>query len=127
MYSHHSTSAVEQVAVEAAPKLLDPIQQTIATILRSYINSPTISRKEIMGALQLLTEPQPGVYIKELRKAYETFLANNQIEALIAAVKNIAIDTATTSKAVADNGNTENKAPVKREDLRLVCFDYVMG
>src|SRR5258707_1039959 len=47
-------SSVEQVAVEAAPKLLDPIQQTIATILRSYINSPTISRKEIMSALQLL-------------------------------------------------------------------------
>ncbi|MFL5624625.1 MAG: helicase-related protein, partial [Ktedonobacteraceae bacterium] len=120
-------SSVEQVAVEAAPKLLDPIQQTIATILRSYINSPTISRKEIMNALQLLTEPQPGVYIKELRKAYETFIANNQIEALIAAVKNIAVGTATTSKAVADNGNTENKIPVKREDLHLICFDYVMG
>ncbi|MFL5695413.1 MAG: helicase-related protein, partial [Ktedonobacteraceae bacterium] len=120
-------SSVEQVAVEAAPKLLDPIQQTIATILRSYINSPTISRKEVLSALQLLTEPQPGVYIKELRKAYETFIANNQVEALIAAVKNIAVGTATAGKAVADNGNPENKIPVKRDDLRLICFDYVMG
>ena len=80
-----------------------------------------------MSALQLLTEPQPGVYIKELRKAYEAFLANNQVEALIAAVKNIAVGTATSSRAIVDNGNTENKAPVKREDLRLICFDYVMG
>ena len=70
--------AVEQAAVEEAPKLLDPIQQTITTTLRGYINSPALSRKEIIGAIQKLSELQPGVYIKALRKAYEVFTTSEQ-------------------------------------------------
>src|SRR5207248_3126206 len=82
-------SSQEQVAVEEAPKLLDPIQQTIATTLRGYINSPAVSRKEIIAAIQRLNEPQPGVYIKTLRKVYEAFTAHGQIDELLAAVKSI--------------------------------------
>src|SRR5258706_758205 len=41
-------SSEEQVAVEEAPKLLDPIQQTIATILRDYVDNPTVTRKEMI-------------------------------------------------------------------------------
>src|SRR6266516_6521568 len=116
-------SSAEQVAVEEAPKLLDPIQQTIATTLRGYINNPAVSRKDIIAAIQILNEPQPGVYIKTLRKAYETFTTNSQIDDLLAAVKSIGTDFEPP-----DNGNTvisESKSPVKREDLKLICFDYV--
>lgn len=116
-------SSADQVAVEEAPKLLDPIQQTIATTLRGYINNPVVSRKEIIAAIQILNEPQPGVYIKSLRMAYEAFATNNQIDELLAAVNSIGTDFEPL-----DNGNTanpESKSPVKREDLKLICFDYV--
>ena len=116
-------SSAEQVAVEEAPKLLDPIQQTIATTLRGYISSPAVSRKEIIAAIQRLSEPQPGVYVKTLRKAYEAFTANSQIDELLTAVKSIG-----TAIEPLDDGNTpnlESKNPVKREDLKLICFDYV--
>jgi hypothetical protein len=43
---------------------MDSIQQTIATILRSYINSPTISRKEVMSALQLLSNEVNKDHVK---------------------------------------------------------------
>jgi superfamily II DNA/RNA helicase len=120
-------SSVEQVAVEEAPRLLDPIQQTIATTLRSYINNPGINRKEIIAAIQRLNEPQPGVYIKTLRKAYEAFTSNTQVDELLAAVKSIGAG----ANAPGNNnisGNTavsESKTPIRREDLKLVCFDYV--
>jgi Helicase conserved C-terminal domain len=116
-------SSVEQVAVEEAPKLLDPIQQTIATTLRGYINSPAVSRKDIIAAIQRLNEPQPGVYIKTLRKAFEAFTANNQIDELLTAVKSIgaAIEPPENSNV----SNPESKSPVKRENLKLICFDYV--
>jgi superfamily II DNA or RNA helicase len=122
-------SSVEQVAVEEAPRLLDPIQQTIATTLRSYINSPAINRKEIIAAIQQLNEPQPGVYIKALRKAYESFLAHARVEELLAAVKSMGTGGNTPGNKDT-SGNTavsEGKIPVKREDLKLVCFDYVWG
>jgi superfamily II DNA or RNA helicase len=115
-------SSAEQVAVEEAPRLLDPIQQTIATTLRGYINSPAVSRKEIIAAIQLLNEPQPGVYIKTLRKAYETFTADNQIDELLTAVKSIG---AATEPPDGNTSNQESKSPVTRDDLKLICFDYV--
>ncbi len=113
-------SSVEQVAIEEAPKLLDPIQQTIATILRSYINSTVINRKEIILALQQLNQPQPGVYIKALRKAYETFVATNHINELLASVQRIA----QVEKPSVNTANQERIA-LSREDLKLICFDYV--
>ncbi len=112
-------ASVEQVAVEEAPPVLDPIQQTIATTLRSYINNPAVSRKEIITAIQKLAEPQPGVHIKALRKAYETFTQDGKFDELLAAVKALG-----TTVSGADAGG-ENKALVKREDLRLICFDYI--
>jgi hypothetical protein len=114
-------SSIEQVAIEEAPRLLDPIQQTIATILSGYINSPAISRKEIIAAIQQLNAPQPGVYIKTLRKAYDTYLTNAHLTELLAAVQSIARDNDTPPGVT----TTESKSIVRREDLKLICFDYV--
>ncbi len=113
-------SSAEQVAVEEAPKLLDPIQQTIATTLRAYLNRPSIARQELIAAMQRVVEPQPSVYIKALRKAYERFQQTPQPESLLTAIKELGAETAasTTERAPA-------KEPITRDDLRLICFDYV--
>jgi hypothetical protein len=116
-------SSEVQVAVEEAPKLLDPIQQTIATTLRGYINNPAVSRKAIIAAIQRLNEPQPNVYIRTLRKAYETFTTTNQISELLEAVQSISSTTENPDDS--NTSNPESKSPVKREDLKLICFDYI--
>ena len=113
-------SSVEQVAVEEAPKLLDPIQQTVATTLRGYLASAQVNRKELIAIIQRVVEPQPGVYIKALRKAYESFQSTKQLATLLDAVKQIGTETASPpaeSDAI--------RHPIEREDLRLVCFEYV--
>ena len=113
-------SSVEQVAVEEAPRQLDPIQQTIATVLRGYINSPAINRSAVIAAIQRLNVPLPGVYIKELRRAYESFTVNGQVDELLAVVQS----TGQASEEP-ESVESESKAPVRREDLKLICFDYV--
>jgi superfamily II DNA or RNA helicase len=113
-------SSIEQVAVEEAPRQLDPIQQTIATVLRGYINSPAVSRTEMIAAIQQVNQPLPGVYIKELRRSYESFAADGQIAALLTAVQSIGQQQAPPA-GVASTSRT----PVRREDLKLVCFDYL--
>ncbi len=113
-------SSVEQVAVEEAPKLLDPIQQTIATVLRGYINSPTVSRAEVIAAIQQINQPLPGVYIKELRRAYDSFATDGQPGDLLAAVQRIG-----QQQAQPTGLESAAKSPVRREDLRLICFDYI--
>ena len=113
-------SSVKQVAVEEVPKQLDPIQQTIPTVLRSYINNPAISRKDVIAAIQQFNLPLPGVYVKTLRNAYETFTTTARVDELLAAVQSISQG----KESPANNGG-ESKAPVRREDLKLICFDYV--
>lgn len=120
-------SSVEQVAVEEARKLLDPIQQTVITTLRRYINSPTVSRKAIVEAVQKLNEPQPSVYVKTLRKAYETFATDGNVEALLGSVGALEAptDSSLSNKGAGENGDAARRSAVKRQDLRLICFDYL--
>ncbi len=113
-------SSIEQVAVAEAPKQLDPIQQSIATVLRGYINSPIINRKEVIAAIQQLNQPLPGVYVKELRRAFESFTTSGQVNELLATVQGIGQEQAQPVGI-----GSESKAPVRREDLKLICFDYV--
>ena len=79
-------SSVKQVAVEEAPKQLDPIRQTVPTVLRSYLNNLAISRKDVIAAIQQLNLPLPGVYVKALRNAYETFTTTARVDELLAAI-----------------------------------------
>ena len=123
-------SSVEQVATAEAPRVLDPIQQTISITLKSHIHSPVVTRKDILDALRRLSQPQPGVYLKTLRKAYDAYLLNPQVTDLLAAVQRLGEtegqehendDTSNDTKTI----GTTKKAPLQREDLKLVCFEYV--
>jgi hypothetical protein len=70
---------------------------------------------------ELLNAPQPGVYIKTLRKAYDAYLTNADLNELLSAVQTIARDTDPPGSVT----TTESKTIVRREDLKLICFDYV--
>ncbi|GCE06634.1 C-terminal helicase domain-containing protein [Dictyobacter aurantiacus] len=113
-------ASLEQVAVEEAPKILDPIQQSIVTALRGHINSPDFNRRELIAAMQKLNVPLPRVYIKTLRKAYETYKRDRQARDLLAVVQSI--DSESNPEKKADSGK---RIQLKREDLKLICFDYV--
>ncbi|HZS77277.1 MAG TPA: helicase-related protein [Ktedonobacteraceae bacterium] len=113
-------SSTEQLAREEAPRLLDPIQQTIATTLRGYIHNPALNRKEVISAIQQLTQPQPNVYIKTLRKAYDTFTANGDISQLLSTIQSLSQEEPTPIAP-----SPTNKTAIQRADLKLICFDYV--
>src|SRR6266516_2961044 len=117
-------ASLEQVAVEEAPKLLDPIQQTIVTVLRGYVNAPDFNRKEVIAAMQKLNVPQPRVYIKALRKAYDEYKKNRDVRDLLSTVQGIGANDVEETKNNGRSGEGR-KRPLRREDLKLVCFDYV--
>jgi hypothetical protein len=108
------------VAASEAPKIVDPIQQTVSTAIRGYIHSPAISRKEVLTAIKRLGAPLPGVYLKTLRKLYDTFLRGGDSAALLAAVNGL--DVAVPEHGTAGMGR---HAVLKQEDLKLICFEYV--
>jgi hypothetical protein len=129
-------ASIEQRAIAEAPKVLDPIQQAIIVTIRGFVHSPLVSREEVVQALQRLKKPLPGVYLKALRKAYEAFLLDNQVSTLLTAVANLDASTHTSDgeENVPSSQRTQSiqlvqpkgrKDILKREDLRLICFDYI--
>ena len=112
-------SVQEQEAIEAAPKILDPIQQTVITLLRGYLSSPMVKRHDAKDAIKRLSEPMTHTSIRLLRKAFDDFQQKKDIEALVKSIR------ATEKRAENHSLNEGQRKPLKREDLHLVCFDFV--
>ncbi|MGO9613523.1 MAG: helicase-related protein [Dissulfurispiraceae bacterium] len=113
----------EKEALESVPKVIDPMQQTVATAIQSYLNHPDVKRKEALEAIKYLNQPLPGAQIKELRKAYKEFQKNTIPEALIGMIISMRQKYGTRAIGITETGRID----LKREDLKLICFDYLCG
>lgn len=112
-------SVQEQEAIEAAPKILDPVQQTVITLLRGYLSSPLIKRHAVKDVIKRLSEPMTHTATKLLRKAFEDFQQTKDVAALVNSIM-------VTEKGSENHAlKQEQRQPLKREDLHLVCFDFV--
>lgn len=110
----------EQEAIESAPKRIDPIQQTVRTVLRTYLNSPDVDRQTLIEMMKLLNEPMPSVYVKTLRQAYTEFDATQSVDPLIDAMRSIKDSVGNVAPEV-----EQKQRSIRREELHLVCYDYV--
>jgi hypothetical protein len=77
-------------------------------------------RQDALAAIRFLAKPAQSVLVKELRAAYRRFQQNGKVNELIAA-----------AGALAERyGGSEPRRdrigrPLRREDLRLICFDHL--
>lgn len=114
-------SSMEQRAIEAAPKIVDPIQTVISTVLDGYMNSPDVARHEVRTAKQFLNNPMIQSYIKTLKKAYADFAKAKDVNALLKTIAELqeksGVDKSEESIAVS--------GLIRKEDLHLVCYDFV--
>ena len=118
---HILETHLEKVALEAVPKVIDPIQQTLATVIQGYLNHPDVDRKEALETLKYLNQPMAGTQVKELRKIHKEFQINMTPNILIEKISKMCDKYGTTSPG---SGSTE-RIDLKREDLQLICFDYL--
>jgi len=114
----------EQRALESAPRAVDPIQQTIATTIQGYLNHPDIKRQEAIEAIRFLNRPMWKVQVDALRRAYKEFQAKEEIRAFLSTIINMQ-EKSEPGKEISF-GQTVVQS-LNREDLRLICFDFVSG
>lgn len=112
-------SVQQQHALEAAPKVLDPIQQTVITALRGYLNSPGVQRSDVREAMKLLNQPMTHSNIRKLRQSYEEFQRYRDVARLVTVLKGLE-----SAGDVSGSGHTSTSR-LSREDLHLICFDFV--
>ncbi len=114
------SSVQSQEALEAAPKILENVQQHVSTLLQGQIDNPELSRQEVLTALKSLREPLPGPYLKDLESAYQSYQRDGDVAALLEAVHSLEAAEEGASK------KPEAKTrPLTAGDLHLVCWEYV--
>jgi superfamily II DNA or RNA helicase len=111
-------SVRNQQAIEAAPKILDEMQQVAATELQAQMNNPAVASGAVREALRKLREPLPRAYVGDLQEAYDAYRRDGDVAALLGAVQELE----TTEAPEQSGGPTE---PLTRDELHLVCWEWV--
>jgi hypothetical protein len=92
----------------------------VITLLRSYLNSPAVKRSDVREAMQRLRQPMTHTAVRELRRAYERFQGDQNIQALVEFL--CKQPHAGQSQS---NRSDDRPASLSKEELHLVCFDFV--
>jgi superfamily II DNA or RNA helicase len=121
---HILRSAEERQAAVAAPRAIDTVQQNVATAIQGYLNHPDIDRKRAIELIRFLNQPMQQVQVKALRAAFKSFKAAGQVGALIVEVERLQAILVEHEPKVHD---LKPSTPLRREDLRLICFEFVTG
>lgn len=116
----------EQKALKLAPRSVDPLQQTIATIIQGYLNHPDVDRKQAIEFIRFLNKPMLTVQVRELRQAYRNFQQKGGIKVLFDNVKEQCerFDGKIVNEEKSSTSGPDN---LVREDLKLICFDFISG
>lgn len=111
-----------QQAMEQAPKAIDPLQQTLTTTIQGFINRPDVKRQDALAAIRFLNKPAQSVLLKELRAAYREFQGSGDVKELVAAMLVLSGRYGGSKQPVSERWIAQQ---LQRDDLRLICFDYL--
>ncbi|MBI5119056.1 hypothetical protein HZA56_21540 [Candidatus Poribacteria bacterium] len=110
----------EQRGLQAAPKVVDPLQQVITTTVQGYLNHPDIARQKAMQAIRFLNKPLASALVKELKKLNADFQKGAAVALFIEGICSMA-----DKYGAANEGGSGTMPELRREDLRLICFDHI--
>ena len=118
--AHILNSIQAQAAQEAAPQIIEPIQQTVTALLRQHLNNPALQRSQVRQAIRALGQPMVRVALRRLQTAYEAYRENGDATALLETVL-------TNVAAPLEPAQTQAQATrlLTVDDLHLVCWEYI--
>ncbi len=61
----------EQEAIKLAPRTIEPIQQTVATLFQTFMNHPDVERPRVIAAIKSLSGPMPAVQVERAAKDFQ--------------------------------------------------------
>lgn len=118
------TAVRSQQALDEAPPIIDPVQQVLATTLRSLLSHSGVARQRVLEVLRFLRQPLRRTAIRALRDAHRIHAARNDAEALLTSVEELKARVGNP----AERSNEQLSGEIlRREDLHLVCFELITG
>jgi len=114
-----------QIGLEAAPRLVDPLQTTVSTLLKGWLHHPDFNRTDLITLIKFLGQPLVGRHLKTLRDAYKEFQKSQDPATLLSTCLMLYETVGTASQS--EEAEKWTTTPLRREDLRLICYDVLSG
>jgi SNF2 family DNA or RNA helicase len=111
----------QQQAAEIVTKPVAEEQAIVSQILRQQLHNPAYDRAEIRDLRKFLKQPLVGASVQKLREAMKVYSTANEFEPLLEAVRELN----------QQQGQVEVEEPrqrsrrLTRDDLHLVCYEYI--
>ena len=111
---------------EAAVIVNSPVaeeQALVAQVLQGHLNHPGMDRQELRELRRFLRQPLVGASVQQLRKALQIFSSTNDIKVLVETVRALYQHQG----AFSSNEPSDEKpvSKIRREDLKLICYEYI--
>jgi hypothetical protein len=113
----------QQEAVAVVNKPVSEEQTLVSHALQGHLNNPEFDRKELRELRQFLKQPLVGASIQQLRKALQTYSSTNDVHVLIETVRLLYQHQGAVASYGA--GGKKPVSSIKRENLELICYEYV--
>jgi hypothetical protein len=112
-------SVVGEQAGEIIPSRIDPIQQQVRAWLQNQLENPEIPSEKVREALKKLSDPLPNPYIKDLKDGIQGSQKKSDPNILFEIIANLDV-------GISQPRNSEKVMHrLTKEDLHLVCWEYV--
>jgi hypothetical protein len=98
-------------------------QTLVSQILQGHLNNPDVDRQELRELRRFLKQPLVGAAVQQLRKALQTYSSTNDVQVLIETVQDRYQHQGEFSSH--SSGDKKPVSRIKREDLKLICYEYV--
>jgi superfamily II DNA or RNA helicase len=115
----------EKVALQIAPQAIDPLQQTVSTVVQQFLNHPEVERKRAVGVIAFLNGAMQNVQVSELKRLYKAYQQTQRIAELMSGLETMRAAYAGEARASGVGENGRSLPKLLREDLKLVCFDVL--
>ncbi len=114
----------EQESLQAAPRELSADQSAVLIALQQLLGRPGAERRRILALLASLSQPLLSAPVKELKKALVRFKKNEDAEVFLAGCESVCQKYAPAPNR-AQIAPKATRRPLRGEDLRLICFEYL--
>ena len=104
-----------------APTAVDPIQQTISEIIKDSIRRRSVDREEAKTCITFLGQPMGRALHTKLKAAYDEWNTDKNDTTLVAEVMSL------EQQFGKERAKQSSVKLLSREELELICFEYVSG
>lgn len=122
---HIVETSKHQESIPSAPKELSSDQCTVVVALQQAMNAPGVERKHVMSVLGMLSRPMHRAPVKELKKALAQYQRDGDAASFTAACWQVGSRYGDQPASSADDDTMDRRKLLGREDLHLICFDFL--